>query len=1071
MTTIPKASYDVSHILTENFEDLIYILNDKLVCEYINENAHLNLLGYKSISKTLTDFIHYDDIKKSKKFFNRILKSGKALEQLRIQDKDDYSYFEVKGKRFIDKKNKIKILLVLRDISDFKELENKWLEREKKLRELAETLPEIRFWKLLQPQSAKSAFHKTREMLDIVIDNIPHLIYWKNTDLKYLGCNRNFALINKIDDPNFIVGKKDIEMTWLRGNVNLIQEKEIRVMKEDKSENIIELWNLPNGEESWFEINRIPLHNVKGDVVGILVTYNDISERKRAEQKVKESEKKYRSILESIREGYFEVDLDGNFTFFNDSLCEITGFPKNELLGKNYAEMTDEGGKQKLYQLYSDVFRTGKEKSSIQFKFYKKNGVKVIAESSVNLKYDSQGKKIGFFGIVRDITEKFNLEKELKDSEEKYRLISENAYDLISILNQKLRFEYANENPWLITLGYSKNEIIGKSVLDFVHPDDKKNAIKNLVGGLEKGEGVLEVRIKHKNGHYLWIEVKGKAFVDKDGKTKGITIGRDITKRKEIEQKILESEEKLRTLNKELEHLVLERTRELKESEEKFRSIAEQTSLGIIILQDGLIKYVNNAITEITGYSVEEMRIWTQNQFMKKIHPEDLTLVLEHLERKLKKKSDLTSNYGFRIITKSNNIKWVDLHSKAINYQGNIAILATFIDITDKKEAEEKLIESEKKYRHLYEMSPYSIALLNLEGKIIDINSITQKLFGYDKEDLIGRNYHDLFNLYPEDTKAALREIPDLLSRKQPYEPIMKPQIIKIFNKDGTPLWVESQLSAIKLGKDHIIQVIIQDITEKKVAEEKLKESEKILRQQNVELKELDRLKTDFVSIAAHELKTPLISVGGYVDLILMRERDNLSNEVIDDLNRVLGNVRRLEDYVNRLMDVMKIDAKKMELILQEENLFQLIKECIKELDFQITQKKLNLKLSIDESYNLEADSFRISQAFSNILSNAIKFSPEEGIIEISAKKENNDYLIKIKDYGKGLTKEEIKKLFGKFVSLGKTAENFSTFEKGSGLGLYIARGIIEAHGGQIWVDSEGKGKGAEFKFLLPIRK
>ncbi|MFX1406593.1 MAG: PAS domain S-box protein [Promethearchaeota archaeon] len=943
MASISEASYNVGHILAENLDDLIYILNDNFDCEYVNDKIHQQILGYTSFSKNIADFVHYGDLKKTIKFLNRALKTGKAIEQIRIRDKDNYRYFEVKGKRFLDDDNNPKILMIARDISYFKELENNWIGRENKLRQLAETLPEIRFWKLLQPESEKSAFHKTREMLDIVIDNIPHLIYWKDTDLNYLGCNQNYALENNIDDPNFIVGKKDIEMPWLKGNVNLVQEKEYRVIKEDKPESVIELWNLSNGSESWFEINRIPLHNIKGKVVAILVIYNNISDRKLAEQKIKESEKKYRSILESISEGYFEVDLEGNFTFFNDSLCEITGYQKNELLGKYYAEMTNEEYKERIYQIYNDVFRTGEAQSSFQFETYKKNGEKVIAESSVNLKYDSQGKKIGFFGIVRDITEKFKLEEQLKQSEEKYRLISENAYDLISVLNQELKFEYINENPLLITLGYAKDEIIGKSVLNFVHPDYKKTAIKSLVEGLEKGEGVLEILLKHKNGQDVWIEVKGKRFLDKDGKIKGITIGRDITKRKKIEQQILESEEKLRVLNRELENLVSERTKELKESEER--------------------------------------------------------------------------------------------------------------------------------YRHLYNSSPYSIAILNLDGEIIDINSSTTKLFGYDKEDLIGKNYKNLFSLYPEDTKAALREIPVLLSKKPKLEPFVKPQIIRIYNKEGKALWVESQLSTIKLEKEYIIQLITQDITAKKLAEEKLRESEQILRQQNIELKELDRLKTDFVSIAAHELKTPLISVGGYVDLILMREKKNLSKDIVEDLNRVLGNVRRLENYVNRLMDVMKIDAKKMELVLKEENFLDITIECIKDLDFQINQKNIKLDIAIDPNLKFEVDSFRISQALSNIISNAIKFSQEKGTIEISATLENNNCLVKVKDYGEGLTLEEKNKLFGKFVSLGRSAENFSTFEKGSGLGLYIARGIIEAHGGKISVHSEGKGKGAEFKFSLPLKR
>jgi len=169
-------------------------------------------------------------------------------------------------------------------------------------------------------------------------------------------------------------------------------------------------------------------------------------------------------------------------------------------------------------------------------------------------------------------------------------------------------------------------------------------------------------------------------------------------------------------------------------------------------------------------------------------------------------------------------------------------------------------------------------------------------------------------------------------------------------------------------------------------------------------------------------------------------------------------------------MDVMKIDANKMELIQIEEYIYEIIENCLSELEFQIRQKNLNIELSVDKNLKMKVDSFRISQVFSNILSNAVKFTLDDGLVQISAKREGDNYIFSIKDNGQGLTEGEIEQLFAKFVSLGRSTENFSTFEKGSGLGLYIAKGIIEKHGGTIWVESEGKNKGAEFSFLLPIK-
>ncbi len=232
-------------------------------------------------------------------------------------------------------------------------------------------------------------------------------------------------------------------------------------------------------------------------------------------------------------------------------------------------------------------------------------------------------------------------------------------------------------------------------------------------------------------------------------------------------------------------------------------------------------------------------------------------------------------------------------------------------------------------------------------------------------------------------------------------------------------------------------------------------------------MKELDRLKTDFISIAAHDLKTPLISVGGYVDLILLREKE-LKEEVKEDLKRVLNNVNRLDGYINRLLDVMKIEAKKVDLVKREEDVHDIIINCLSDLEFQVKQKNLTINVDISENLKLNVDLFRISQAFLNLLSNAVKFTPKNGKIDVSIVEEDKSVLFKIKDNGKGLTPEEIQKVFGKFVTIEQGIDGYSTIDKGTGLGLYIARGFIEAHGGKLWVESKGRDLGAEFSFTLP---
>ncbi len=812
--------------------------------------------------------------------------------------------------------------------------------------------------------------------------------------------------------------------------------------------------------------------------------------------------------------------------------------------------------------------------------------------------------EIRFWKLLQTKDEKSSFEKSLeilKQSEEKYRHLFESSPYAIWIVDLNGVLIDCNPITNIMFSKYTREDLVGKNFVEILEILDRpeyflpffKSKFESFVKG--KPMKAIEFKMTRSDGIEKWINLRSSKI--KLGEETFIqVIIQDITEKKIADLKLQRSEEELKVLNKELEEKVQERTKELRESEVKFRTIAESSLMGIAIIQDNKIKYVNQLSTNLTGYTVDETKELSPKKVFEFIHPEDRNWVLEQLRKKQSGSLDYITNYQYRIIDKSGEIRWVDNYSTTIEYMGKPADLVTvlditnrkkaeqelkeseekyrslfenmntgfayhevlvnddnkpidyryieansqfekltglkvsdiigktvteilpgtendpadwigkfgnvgltgvplnvedysepldrwykvsgyspkkgffavtFSDITDRKRAEKKIKESEEKYRHLFENAPFSIVLINFEGKIIDMNVATTKLFGYQQEDLIDKKYLTLKDIFPKETIPGLRLVQDLMSKGEPSDPIIKPQITKIYTKDKKPKWTESELSTVNISGELMILAIIQDITEKKLAEEKLKESERILRQQNIELKELDRLKTDFISIAAHDLKTPLISVGGYVDLILLREK-GLKEEIKEDLNRVLNNVHRLDSYINRLLDVMKIEAKKVELVKREENIHDVIITCLSDLEFQVSQKNLTVNVEISGNLKLSVDHFRISQVFLNLLSNAVKFTPKNGNIDISFVEENENILFKIKDNGKGLTPEEIQRLFGKFVSIEQGVDGYSTFDKGSGLGLYIARGFIEAHGGKIWVESKGRDLGAEFSFTLP---
>jgi len=348
MESALKIHNKIGKIFSENIDDLIFILNEKFQCEYMN-------FQYFSEKIQIDDFIHQEDIKQVKKLFKSIFKIGVGTGEAQIKlEGISFNWYEIKGRSFVDNEdNKKKILLICRDISKFKQLEFEYKKSQARFGVITNTLPEIKYWKLLVSKEGIVAVQKTREMLELVIDNIPQLIYWKDTNLVYLGCNRNFASKNKLKDPSNITGKTDKDLIWVKNNLDYIQKCERNVIYNDKPEfMVIESFISVHGRKEWYEINRIPLHNLEGKVEGVLSTYEDITIRRDAEQKLQESEEKYRSILDNIKEGYFEVDLKGSFTFFNNAFSELVEIPKDDLIGINFQDFVNEENKIKILSLY-----------------------------------------------------------------------------------------------------------------------------------------------------------------------------------------------------------------------------------------------------------------------------------------------------------------------------------------------------------------------------------------------------------------------------------------------------------------------------------------------------------------------------------------------------------------------------------------------------------------------------------------------------------------------------------------------------------------------------------------------
>ncbi|MFX0070767.1 MAG: ATP-binding protein [Candidatus Hermodarchaeota archaeon] len=370
---------------------------------------------------------------------------------------------------------------------------------------------------------------------------------------------------------------------------------------------------------------------------------------------------------------------------------------------------------------------------------------------------------------------------------------------------------------------------------------------------------------------------------------------------------------------------------------------------------------------------------------------------------------------------------------------------------------EQKLNVTEEKYRHLFKNSPYSVVLLDLKDKIIDCNIATEALFETNKDDLLGRNF-TIFFPNPSKLSNLLEERIEVMKKGK----VVKALELQFQKKNKTLVWINLQSSLIELEDEIFIQVILRDITERKKAENIIKEEVK-------RLKEIDQIRSDFVRRTSHELKTPLISIYSSTQYLLEQLEDKVNKDTLKIISSIYSGGKRLKKLSENLLDVFDLETNV--LILQKEkiNLVELIKDCLNEFLLLLKERNIVYKLELFDTLIISADKIRIEQVIINLLSNAIKNTPQNGLIYIGLKKNKNIVDIIFRDSGVGFTDDEKNRVFEKFGKIERKDIDKDIVTEGSGLGLYISKQIVELHGGNIWVESEGRNKGSTFTIRLPM--
>ncbi|MDE3195535.1 MAG: PAS domain S-box protein [Acidobacteriota bacterium] len=381
-------------------------------------------------------------------------------------------------------------------------------------------------------------------------------------------------------------------------------------------------------------------------------------------------------------------------------------------------------------------------------------------------------------------------------------------------------------------------------------------------------------------------------------------------------------------------------------------------------------------------------------------------------------------------------------------------------DRTVERAASEQL-RVESRFRELLEAAPDAIIEVDREGKIVLLNRVTEQLFGYTREELLGSKV-DL--LLPEGLRQGHVAYRNKYWAHPTTRPMGRDLILSARRKDGHDIPVEISLSPVHSPDGTRVSAIIRDVTQRRLAEENIRAANAQLEARNREIQRADRLKSEFLASMSHELRTPLHTIIGFTELLA----EELEGPLNDKQKRFVQHVHQdsvhLLALINDILDLSKIEAGRMELELESFDAREVVQGALDGIHNAARAKNLSVENRIVEVSIVRADRLRLREVLTNLLSNAVKFTPEGGTITVAADPLDGMIRFSVTDSGIGIALEDQTVIFDKFRQVSSTTRGV---REGTGLGLAIVKHLVELHGGHLELQSE-PGRGSCFAFTIP---
>lgn len=759
-----------------------------------------------------------------------------------------------------------------------------------------------------------------------------------------------------------------------------------------------------------------------------------LSGREALRAKLADSQSFTTMMLNNIQEVIFRTDERGCWIFLNPAWTQLTGYEVADSLGWPTTKLLHPDDLVAARKIYPKIASGEIDQTLLTQRFFDAAGTCHFIEVMVRRLVDDKGAFIGTTGNIRDVSEAVQRERDLAESEARFRCMSEAAPVGIYRADASGQVTYVNR-VWCEKTGLTFDESLGQGWMRALAEPEVFTDDPAFTGYHQTGSVRRRVlKFNSPGPHDLWVEAVNSAEFAEDGTLTGhIGVVIDVTEQR----------------------LAIEA---LKDSERKFQTLANLAPAGIFRTDGvGNCLYVNDAWLRLTGFEDDS---WMNDGWASSVHPDDRERIFSAWRAAVADRRDFREEW--RWVRKDGSISWVDgIGRPEVDENGRVSsFVGVNIDITERRMAEEKLAEREAQLELLATNATDAVFRIGLDGRCLYASPSVKRLTGIEPSEMVGRQM--LARFHPDDCAIVTDAFLSLVSGAKAEQIITYRSEMR--GTSGEYRWLEANCGVVRGTDCRPREVIasIRDVTHKKALEHDL-------RQARERAEQAASAKAAFLANMSHEIRTPMNGVLGFTELLASTALDPQQQHHVQ---LIADSGRAMMRLLNDILDISKIDSGQMQISCEAVDLRHKLNNCVRLMETVAVAKGLTLKMEVDGSVPayVASDPLRVRQIALNLIGNAIKFTEAGGVdirVTTDAAAPNPRLLIAVSDTGVGIPQDRLGTIFQQFAQADASiARRFG----GTGLGLSISSELARLMGGSISVTSE-VGKGSTFTVALPLKE